>query len=403
VTRSSGASADERCVPQLDGGSVRVAYLHVLPLEYYPPATSTLTVFSRQPGWTVSAWTSGNRRGLSEWQHRDVEVRRPGFPRPDASLPGRTAGYAAWHVRVAAEIAAFKPDVLISVEPHSALAAWLYYKACRGAARLFIHHHEYYAPEDFAREGMRVLRRTLPLERRDLFPRAEWVSQTNDERLRLLREWSPGIRDGAARVLPNYPTRQWVTRAAAIPRTPAAGVMRLIYIGSASFEDTFIREAAEWVAHNPGTASLHVAGNNIQPDVWRWLAELGAPNVTSDSSGFEYDELPELLRQFDVGLVLYKGNTANFVHNVPNKAIEYLACGLNVWYPIQMIGMSDFGTQFPAMPEKAFDFGSLPLLAGERLVAPAGLGDAFPFTAEAALAPMIGEIAMPGSGERRGA
>ena len=40
---------------------LRVAYVHVLPLEYYPPATNALEVFARQPGWTVRACVESQR------------------------------------------------------------------------------------------------------------------------------------------------------------------------------------------------------------------------------------------------------------------------------------------------------------------------------------------------------
>ncbi len=369
---------------------MKIAYLHVLPLEYYPPATNALSILSRHPGWRVRAWSSANARNLTQWRDDAVRVSRPFHPHSASRLPFRAGGYMAWHLRTAAEIAAWKPDALISVEPHSALAAWLYYRVMQGRAALFIHHHEYYAREDFSRGGMRLLRRTMPLERDYLFPRAEWVSQTNEVRLRLLREWNHGIREEAARILPNYPTEEWALRAKALPRPDRGQQLRLVYAGSASFDDTFIREAAEWVAGHPGTMSLHVAGNNVSRDVWDWLESLKLPNITTDRAGFDYDALPGLLRHFDVGLIIYKGNTLNFVHNVPNKAIEYLACGLNVWYPIQMEGMRLFRRRFPAEALTEVDFQKLPLLPPTPTVA--GIHDPFPFTAEAALAPLMAEL-----------
>jgi hypothetical protein len=370
---------------------MRIAYLHALPLEYYPPARNTLTLMCRRPGWQVRAWSSRNRRGLRTWDQSGVEVTRPTDADPRSILPLRVAGYLAWHVRAAAGIAAWRPDALISVEPHSALAAWMYYNIFRGKAALFIHHHEYYAPEDFLRPGMRLLRSTCRLERGDLFARAAWVSQTNEERMRLLRAWNPNIRGDAARILPNYPPEEWIGKAAALHSRPASGRIRLIYLGSVSFEDTFIREAATWVARHADRASLHVAGNNIKQEVWNWLHALGSPNITFDSSGCDYSELPDLLTQFDVGLVLYKGNTLNFVHNIPNKTIEYLACGLDVWYPREVEGMRRFHESFPEERLVEVDFrdpaASIPIVAPS-----AGKQRDFPYTCEAAMAPLFAEL-----------
>lgn len=282
---------------------------------------------------------------------------------------------------------------MISVEPHSALAAWFYYRLLRGRAPLFIHHHEYYAREDFESAGMRLLRRTMSLEREYLFPRAVWISQTNATRLRLLRDWNRGVSDGVARVLPNYPPADWIHAARTLPARAASRKLRMVYIGSASFEDTFIREAAEWVGRHPETASLHVAGNNVSSDVWEWLESMHAPNITFDRKGYAYEALPELLGMFDVGLILYKGNTANFVHNVPNKAVEYLACGLNVWYPIQMQGMAAFHNDNSSLSLRQIDFDRLAdMVAGEVADGQTADGSDFPFTAEAALAPLIAEL-----------
>lgn len=370
---------------------MKIAYLHVLPLEYYPPARNILILMSRRSAWQVRAWTSRNRRDLPAWNRGDMEISRPWNAGLRSLLPFRIAGYIAWHFRAAVQIAAWKPDALIAVEPHSALAAWLYYRIFRGKAALFIHHHEYYSPEDFSAPGMRVLQRTRVLERRDLFPRAGWISQTNPERMRLLRAGNPVISEKVARILPNFPPAQWVRKALAIPQSPASERLRLVYLGSASLEDTFIEEVARWVEARPDRLSLHVVGNNVSNDVWKRLHSMDAPNITTDEEGCDYEALPELLTQFDVGLILYKGNTLNFVHNVPNKAIEYLACGLEVWYPREMEGMRAFHDQFPGEPLREMDFRGLTDIpsqagGGERS------GD-FPFTCEAATKELFRELA----------
>jgi len=276
------------------------------------------------------------------------------------------------------------------VEPHSALATWLYYEVFAGKARLFIHHHEYYAPEDFARPGMRVLRATYKLERRDLFRRAEWISQTNQQRLTLLKQAYPLVDDSKGRVWPNYPTRCWAQRARDRKCERDSARTRFLYLGSASLEDTFIGEFARWIAGHPNETSLHVVSNNISRDVWADLQSLGASNIVLNDAGWDYEEIPSLASQFDVGVVLYKGNTKNFVYNVPNKTIEYLAAGLNVWYPAQMTSMREFETSYPDLPLLQMNFEALP----QRVPSLRQLNrpGAFPFTSENAIAPLISAI-----------
>jgi hypothetical protein len=163
-----------------------------------------------------------------------------------------------------------------------------------------------------------------------------------------------------ARVWPNYPPREWIARGQGVDRArqnkPESAPLRLVCVGSLSFEDTYVREVCKWVAARPDQVSLHLCGHNVKPDVWEWLESLKAPNISTQPTGCAYDALPGLLTQFDVALVLYKGNTLNFVHNVPNKAIEALTCGLEVWYPPEMEGMILFHRNFQTLPLRMVDF-----------------------------------------------
>jgi hypothetical protein len=104
---------------------------------------------------------------------------------------------------------------------------------------------------------------------------------------------------------------------------------------------------------------LHVCGHNVSPSVWAWIAEQGFDNITVDSRGCEYAELPALLAEHDIGLILYKGNTINFVYNAPNKLFEYLRCGLDVWYPREMAGIRRQCDRTPGLPVREMDFTKL--------------------------------------------
>lgn len=339
---------------------MKIAFIHQLPLEIYPPASNALDALSRQAGWQVMVWSSADRRGLPIYQRDGLVVERPGFPGRQCGSLRRLAGFIGWHLRVARGLARWRPEAVIAVEPHSALAVWIYYRFFGGTARLFIHHHEYYAPGDYLKAGNRTTRICRYFETKYLYQRAEWVSQTNATRLKLLMEDCGAVTAAKGRVWPNHPPREWAERAAAAQasREPRGEgrPLRLVCVGSLSFEDTFIREVAEWVAARPGELSLHVCGNNVRPDVWRWLAGLAASNITCQPEGCIYQELPELLVRFDVAVVLYKGNTLNFVHIVPNKAVEALVCGLGVWYPRELVGMREFHQQFPDLPMREVDF-----------------------------------------------
>lgn len=375
---------------------MRVAFVHQLPLEIYPPACNALAILSRQPGISVAAWSSENHRGLPRYASSAHALRRPAYPAP-AEGGGffggvrRFVGFLRWHFRTASEIAAWEPDAVISIEPHSALAVWWLLKWHRSRTRLFIHHHEYYAAADFRRSGNRTSRICRWFEVRGLFPAAEWVSQTNEDRLRLLREQVSGLDARVCRVWPNHPPESWLGKAAALraAQSPDEGPLRLVCVGSLSFEDCFVREIVEWVAARPGQVSLHLCGHNIKPEVCEWVAGLGAGNVCTDAGGLAYGELPALLVRFDVALVLYRGNTLNFTYNVPNKVIEALACGLEVWYPVEMSGMDHFREAHPELPLRRVHFRALDEFAVPERGRHPAVGE---FSAEQAISPLLAAL-----------
>ena len=82
---------------------------------------------------------------------------------------------------------------------------------------------------------------------------------------------------------------------------------------------------------------MHVIPQNVSEH----LQKHSVDNVCLHKA-LEYKELPELLKQFDVGLILYNGAIDNYIYNAPNKLFEYLACGLDVWLPNVMTGSLEY-------------------------------------------------------------
>jgi len=82
------------------------------------------------------------------------------------SILSRWWAAVRWHLDVAKRLAAWKPDVVLYYEPHSALAVYWYFLRYRGTAKLFIHHHEYYDPSDYLSTGNRMTRLNSFFEKR---------------------------------------------------------------------------------------------------------------------------------------------------------------------------------------------------------------------------------------------
>jgi hypothetical protein len=252
----------------------------------------------------------------------------------------------------------YRPDALLYFEPHSSFAAFLYL-LLNHRCRLLIHYHEYREPREYSDPGNRLFGLYHWLERRFLYSKAVWISQTNVDRVRLFLQDVPEVDSQRMRVLPNYPPARWqqFTRQPAAARMP----LRLVYVGAASVRDTFIAEVVDWVRQQPSeTVTLAVYLSNSDQPTRQMLQAATGCGVTVFPAGVEYAELPEVLRQYDVGLILYRGNTPNYVYNAPNKLFEYLVCGLDVWYPGCMLGIRPYATSQSAPQVLEVDFERLP-------------------------------------------
>lgn len=321
-----------------------VVVLHQLPLEQYPPACNLLRTLLGMPGFRVAAITSPNQKSLPTFSVGGLVLHRLRFGLSSDSVLVRWFFSLLWHVRAALICRGLQPAAVISVEPHSAFAVWLYFVLLGGSGRLLIHHHEYYSPADYRRPGNRLTRLNRLFENR-LLHRAIWVSQTNVDRLRLFRLDHPRLTDDQCHVLPNYPPADWRGRRPALPRRsgPFKGPLRLVYVGSVSLHDTFIGPLVEWLMseQNPG-CTLDLFCYNIDPRTRQFLSNHSGSVLRFHDHGVDYDQLPEVLSTFDVGLILYRCNTLNFVYNASNKLFEYLMCGLDVWYPACMLGVRPY-------------------------------------------------------------
>lgn len=336
-----------------------IVLLHQLPLEMYPPAVNLLSLLQGHSATDPVVVTSANLKGLPAVTLKNCRIQRLRFGRGSDVSVLRWFWSLLWHVQAALVCWRLRPTAVISIEPHSALSAWIWLVLLRGRSRLLIHHHEYYTAADYLRPGNRLTRLNRWFEDR-LLQRAVWVSQTNSNRLRMFRGDHPELTDQQCHVLPNYPPRAWLQSLSGDSRWPASetGPLRLVYVGSVSLHDTWIGPLVEWLNSSANTGcTLDVFCYNLDPVTRTFLQSQSSAAVRFHGQGVDYDQLPQLLPQFDVGLILYRCNTVNFVWNASNKLFEYLLCGLDVWYPKCMLGVKPYArsTVAPRVLETDFE------------------------------------------------
>jgi len=335
--------------------------VHWLPLEQFPPAKNLLDLFGTNAAFLVTACSSVRAGEPQPWASGSVRLYRSAFPGAGRSRLIRLLSLAKLFLTVLFGLLRSRADVVLYFEPHSAPAVFLYLLWNR-SARLFIHYHEYRELSHYRDRGNAIARLGHWLETRWLFRRCEWISHTNAERVRMFLEDHPEIPANLMQVLPNYPPVDWVSRRSA-QSCSTTDVLRFVYVGAVSLHDTFIQEVADWVAnHGEQRVRLDIYAGNTSSSAREYLLNLQSPAVEFFPSGVPYQNLPEILANYDVGLVLYRGTTRNYIYNAPNKLFEYLVCGLDVWYPKQMLGIRPVSAELKQQQVVEVDFDQPQLL-----------------------------------------
>jgi hypothetical protein len=163
-------------------------------------------------------------------------------------------------------------------------------------------------------------------------------------------------------VLPNYPPKNWFH-----PAKQISNPIRILYVGALSLSTMYTKEFAEWVVAQKGRVIWHLYSSNSSMEVQDYFRSLKT-NLIEFRGGVAYEDLPEVIKGYDVGVILYKGHIPNYIYNAPNKLFEYLACGLDVWFPQVMIGSLPYNDVNHYPKVMALDFSELHKVSPDELI-----------------------------------
>jgi hypothetical protein len=318
----------------------KIALIHLLPLEYYPPVTNLLSIINKDTSLSVRVFSTHNNKNRQEFHLEDVKIFRYMYPAYASNLILKICFFLKLAILPLYELIRFRPDIIFYIEPHSAFPAYLYKRFINSRVKLFIHYHEYYTPEEFHGPSMGSVRYFHKKEIDFLYHKAEWISQTNTNRLDFFSNDFPWVPKSKLFTLANYPPKSWSKKLK--NKTMAIAPFKLLYIGALSFENTYVREIVAFVQKNPNMLHLDIFSYNMHKDVLTWLESLKIKNIKLNQLGVAYDTIPKIASNYDLGLVLYKGHNTNYQYNAPNKLFEYLVCGLDVWVPNVLKGCKPY-------------------------------------------------------------
>jgi hypothetical protein len=371
----------------------RICIVHFQPLEYYPPAQNII-------GFLSENLSGDDIRIVSTLPAPDVELFRPANPaikivrtgrvNKGAGRLGRLLFYVRFNLAASLLLFRFRPARVFYIETLSAFPAFLY-KLMRKGTKVLVHYHEYTSPSEY-QQGMALSRWLHKLEA-TLYPNADWISHTNSERMRFfLEDESLHFNPVQQHILPNYPPSSWKRNNI---KQVIPGKLRIVYAGALSIDTMYIPEMVAWTEAQNGSVAWDIYSQQEGKELEDFLRSKKVRFVRFCGRS-SYENLPDILHQYDVGVILYKGHIPNYVYNAPNKLFEYLVCGLDVWLPKQMLGSLSYVRLNKSPRVAAIDFDQLESELNPQLLGYQDLpSDPAEFTSENVLTQLLPFVIEP--------
>ncbi len=364
---------------------MKIAVVHYLSLEFYPPAMNFLDISSQRKDWEINVWTTHNNKKRKIYRNPSIEkISRTDAPNMDDNAPFRVFKYALFNIKCLLGLLFFKPDKILYFESYSAWPVYWYLKFFNKKTELLIHYHEYFSLEWYE-TGMRSVKKYHQWEQDFLYKKANWISETNEDRIRLFLKDNPKVNSEKMRVLPNYPPLSWGKE---IQKSNATVPLKTVYIGTLTVKNSYIREYCNWVLSQQGKVLFDIYGYNYNANTLNYLKALNSPYINFIEGGVDYNNIPFTLKKYNVGLILYTAHEDNYKYNASNKLFEYLACGLQVWYSKKMLGIKPYRSEI-VIP---VDFEEMDSFDWQNYSMAESIGKLSKYNAEEALQPLLNQL-----------
>lgn len=265
---------------------------------------------------------------------------------------GRYWGYLKFNFRSFLQLVVFRPSVIFVFETYSIFPAY-FYKILSPKTKVHVHYHEYTSPQEIKNSSL-YFKGLHALEKK-LFRTCNYISHTNEDRVELFLKDYPFVKEAKLVVAPNIPPSCWYEFSQINKKENTSGITKLVHVGALSLETMYVEKMVEWVIAQKGLFTLDFYTDNSTDDARKFIEGLHNNHIQLHDS-INYFELPKVLLHYDIGLTLYNGYIPNHVYSVPNKVLEYLACGLGVWYPNELISTKKFIKEYSIKKCKSINF-----------------------------------------------
>jgi hypothetical protein len=258
------------------------------------------------------------------------------------------------------------PEKVFYFETLSFLPVYLYKRFFNRNADVMVHYHEYTSTAEY-QNGMKMEKWFHKLETK-MYPKINWVSHVIPERMDLFKMDHPNITFTNTKILTNFPPLSWKQQKVSEVKIP----VKVFYIGALSMKTMYLKQFSEWVHHQEGKILWDIYSANFESEALEYLQRLNSPYINF-KEGINYFDIPSVLNQYDVGVILYTGYVLNHIFSAPNKLFEYLAGDLDVWIPNVLKGCLPFVTESTFPKVTLLDFNHLSSIELEKLIDRKGL------------------------------
>jgi hypothetical protein len=317
----------------------RIYVFHFSPLELFPPAMNFLNCLgdSIDDETEVIIYTTRDSRQKTIYKPASEKIRVQRIARftLGLSFPNRIIQYLKYHLLSFFRTVGARSKKLIYFETISSFTPYLLCKWNKKAS-LFIHYHEYMNPEEY--KGMWLNEVFHGLEKK-IYPRAKWISHTNAKRNELFLNDLGNPPLSNIHVFPNYPPANWIKDQSLKNNQPP---VKAVHIGTlGSINGLYIKELLAWINSLSGELTLDLYSFNRSVEI-EILLEKQDKRIIQWKGAAKYSDLPNLLQQYQIGIIMYKASSKNTIYCASNKLFEYLTCGLDAWYPLEMKGTYEY-------------------------------------------------------------
>lgn len=281
----------------------KIAIIHFGDIGKYPPAINLIRFFSYSLHFKEILVCS-----QSKFSDNNKNVKWIGSMNKETGIkPVRAISYLWFYVKTFINLIAFKGNDILYYERFSFPPVYWYVKVLkifRKKINIYCHYHEYSTLEEIE-NGMIIGRYAHKLEIKS-YKNFSWISHTNHFRSQMFLNEHPFI-TSLIQILPNYPPEAWshfckskMDKKENLVRQS----LKLVYVGSLDIESMYTKEMAEWVIKQKGRVVWDIYSGQYNLQTYEYITQLKSSYIQFKGS-INYDQLPIVLKEYDVGIILY--------------------------------------------------------------------------------------------------